>query len=119
MNATERAVLVGALIDRYTKADVKERLMLLAMMPSGRFLKDMLDFDLAVAKIVETDERLLRLKVVSRATAKDHPILVAGENSPDPLTKAVAGYMRARLSVDLPKTYSRMPSTFRWELLGQ
>ncbi|MGQ0629398.1 MAG: tetratricopeptide repeat protein [Phycisphaerales bacterium] len=113
-----RTIIATALIDRYTKAETAERIVLLLCLPSGRFLKGLLEFDSAITRLKETDPFALRLKVLTRAVDKDDPLIAEGEASADPATRAVATMMRQRL-IDNPRTFSRLPSSGRFSVTGQ
>ncbi len=117
LSVQEKQTISSALAERYAKGDSTERTIILLMLPSSRFFKSLLDFDAALTNVAETDPRVLRYKLVTRAVDKDDPVLAAGDASGDETTRLVSQLMRKRL-IDNPRTYSRLPSSGRYSVTG-
>lgn len=106
LNPDDAARAARALADRYAKAEPLERMLILSVLPSSRMLKALAPFDRAAAATEEPDPRVLLVKVATRATAPDDPLLADADGAADPALKLVAGASRDRLKGDA-KTYSR------------
>ena len=98
-----------ALLQRYQQAQPLERLLILANLPTGTFLKKLAPFDAALAAIPETDERVAIFKVLTRATDPADPFASAAASSPSPHVRETAAIVARRLTPNRI-TYARAKS---------
>ncbi|MFN0012881.1 MAG: hypothetical protein ACKVS8_14705 [Phycisphaerales bacterium] len=105
----EARSVVDALVATYTAADPLERLLMLAHLPNGMFIKRLAAFDAAVAGMDEADERVGVFKVVSRGAEPGDAVLAAAAASGNARVREAAATMIRRL-VPQVKTYSRIGS---------
>lgn len=90
--------LIGALLDRYTRADRLERLFMLTRLPAGAMAPAMKEFDDAIAGLEEPDGEVLLVKVLTRAVKADDPGLKRAAASADAATVTLAALHAARLT---------------------
>ncbi len=109
MTPGDAKAVVEGLVARYTGADALERLLMLAHLPNGVFIRRLAAFDAAVAGMEEPDERVGVFKAISRGAEPDDAVLTAAANSPHARVREAAANMTRRL-VPQVKTYSRTGS---------
>jgi hypothetical protein len=115
LEPADRTAYSAALAARYTRGDAALRTFLLTFLPTGRFAKGLVEFDAAIANLEEPDPRVMLVKVVTRATGADSPIIKAGLASTDATVRSVAEAMALRLTEN-PRVYSRCPSSGRMQV---
>lgn len=106
-NSEEMNKACAALGQRYGKAGPTARLLMLAMLPTGRREPGMLPFDRAIKDIDETDADVMSLKLVVLADEPDHPLLDKAITSGDERLRTLAESLRERLKTGA-RGYSRM-----------
>lgn len=106
--APQRAELLATLTRRYTEGDAGVRILMLAMLPTGKFILAFTPFDEAVLATPETDPRVDIARIITRAIVPDAPAIVAGKAAADGTLKRVASLSEERLTDLTRRSFSRM-----------